>query len=96
MAVLARVRDFLPMMADSNTELLKKMEENPEDVDIENTDGDQQVIAMVRCRLPYDVLNTPAYPTTSSLAVFSVVLRSALLVSSCSTSSIPIERQGAQ
>lgn len=78
MTVLARVRDFLPMMANSNTELLKKMEENPEDVDIENTDGDEQVIAMVRCRLLFDVLHPPAYPTISSLAVSSLVLRATL------------------
>ena len=36
------------MMADSNQQLLKKMEENPDAVDIENTDGDERVIAMVR------------------------------------------------
>ena len=75
MAVLARVRDFLPMMANSNTELLKKMEENPEDVDIENTDGDEQVIAMVRGCVPISHLNSHL----SNYVVFGGVQRCSLI-----------------
>lgn len=43
--VLARVRDFLPMMASSNEALAAK---KPEEVNMEDTEGDEQVIAMVR------------------------------------------------
>lgn len=52
MLVLARVKAFLPIMATSTQELLKKKEENPDDVDIENTEGDERVIAMVCSREP--------------------------------------------
>ncbi|KAK1925269.1 hypothetical protein DB88DRAFT_483370 [Papiliotrema laurentii] len=42
-SVLARARAFLPMMATSNEELLKQ---DPGAVNIENTEGDERVIAM--------------------------------------------------
>lgn len=45
--VLARVRDFLPLFASSNENLLARAKANPSEVDIENTQGDDRVIEMV-------------------------------------------------
>lgn len=48
--VLARARQFLPLLASSNQDLLSRAATNPDAVNIENTDGQDQVIAMVgRC-----------------------------------------------
>lgn len=45
--VLARARQFLPLLASSNQDLLSRAAANPDAVNIENTDGQDQVIAMV-------------------------------------------------
>ena len=44
---LARAKAFLPLLQSSNAELLAKAKADPNGVNIEHTDGQNQVIAMV-------------------------------------------------
>ncbi|CAK5274628.1 unnamed protein product [Mycena citricolor] len=46
--LLQRVQAFLPRMEASNTELAQMVAADPRSVDIENVDGDREVIQMVR------------------------------------------------
>ena len=44
---LARAKAFLPLLQSSNADLLEKAKADPNGVNIEHTDGQDQVIAMV-------------------------------------------------
>ena len=60
--MLSRVQEFLPELAASNADLLRRAKEDPNSVDIENVDDDQaQFIEMVS---PFALFYPPPIATS--------------------------------
>ena len=65
--MLSRVQAFLPELAESNADLLRRAKEDPNSVDIENVDADQaQYIEMVSSLVSFLFFKTNIYCSGST------------------------------